>query len=267
MWAVISASVTGTSHGASSTPCQDYCSVLRSNLAGQDVLLIGISDGAGSASHSHLGSEEAVHHLLKIVIRDDPDPATISANQIREWYNEVLGHLVEISENNSIALSDVACTLLLAVISPQGAVFAQVGDGAWVVDQGGNLTVAAWPTVGEYANLTVFITSKGALSADKNGNFANLSFRRYEGPIDAIAGFSDGLQSLVLDYLQKAPSEGFFRKIFDQLRSVHDEAAMIVPLHELLSSELINSRTDDDKTLVIGVWKEPTVVIVDVTDE
>ena len=267
MWAVVSASVIGTSHEAGGTICQDSCHVLRSRIAENDVLLIAVSDGAGSASHSHVGSRESVQHLLRVVNRDAPELSEIDANKVKGWFQEVLEHLVGVADRESVALGDLACTLLLAAVWPNGAAFAQVGDGAWIVDKGGQLIAATWPDVGEYANVTVFVTTKGALHMDEEGNAAHLQFRRLDGPIDAIAGISDGLQSLVLDFARKCPSEPFFRKIFDHLRAADDETQMIAPLHQLLASDVINSRTDDDKTLVVGVWRDTAAALCDGTPE
>jgi hypothetical protein len=258
MWAVVSASVIGTSHEANATPCQDSCNVIRTRIADEEVLLIAVSDGAGSASHSHLGSSEAVHHLLRLVACDAPDLAAIDATQARAWFQRVLEHLVEVADRESVALGQLACTLLLAIAWKNGAVFAQVGDGAWVAERSGQLEAATWPQTGEYANVTVFITTKGALHADELGKTTHFQFRRLDGPVDAIAGFSDGLQSLALDYACRAPFLPFFQKVFTPLRTVKDETELLAPLRQLLSSEVINSRTDDDKTLVLGVWREAT---------
>jgi hypothetical protein len=260
MWAVVSASVIGTSHETNATPCQDSCQVVRSRIAEQDVLLIAVADGAGSASHSQIGSREAVEHLLKVVVRDAPNLASMNAAQARGWFHEVLEHLTRVADQGSISLNDLACTLLLAVVWPHGAVFAQVGDGAWVAECNGQLQAATWPPAGEYANITVFVTSKGALHVDEQDNAAHFQFRRLDGPIGAIAGFSDGLQSLALDYARRAPFEPFFHKVFAPLRTVEDETQLIVPLRQLLASEVINSRTDDDKTLVLGVWRGPATM-------
>lgn len=257
MWTIVSASVIGTSHEANVTPCQDACHLMRAKIGADDVLLAAVSDGAGSASHSQIGSSEAVQHLLKLVTREVIDPAAISEEQVRSWYRGVLDHLTGVGERESVALGELACTLLMAVVWRNGAVFAQVGDGAWIIEQGGQLIAATWPETGEYANVTVFLTTRDALVPDDQGAFRHLQFRRVDGPIDAVAGFTDGLQALALDYARQAPFERFFKTMFTPLRAAADETQLIAPLQQLLASEVITSRTDDDKTLVLGVWREP----------
>lgn len=257
MWAVVSASVVGTSHETNSTPCQDSCHFIRSRIGTDDVLLAAVSDGAGSASHSKLGSSEAVQHLLKLVSQEEIDLAAISEEQVRRWYGSVLDHLVNVGQRESVAVGDLACTLLLAIAWRNGAVFAQVGDGAWIIERKGQLVAGTWPETGEYANVTVFLTTKNALVPSPQGEIQHLQFRRLDGPIDAVAGFTDGLQALALDYGRQVPFERFFMTMFTPLRAASDETQLIEPLEQLLASEVITSRTDDDKTLLLGVWREP----------
>lgn len=257
MWAVISASVIGTAHETNENPCQDSCHFLRVRIAEEEVLLAAVADGAGSASLSQVGSSEAVRHLLGMVVSDTASVATIDAAQVKDWFRGVLQHLNAVADRESVPLGELACTLLLAIVWRNGAVFAQIGDGAWVVERGGQLEAGTWPHMGEYANVTVFVTTKGVLEFEAQSDTSQFQFRRLDGPIDAIAGFTDGLQSLALDYARRTPFEPFFRGMFTPLRAVEDEMQLLVPLRQLLASEVITSRTDDDKTLVLGVWREP----------
>src|SRR5688572_25758989 len=103
MWAVVSASVIGTSHEATGAPCQDASHVLRLRIGDADVMLSAIADGAGSASHSQIGSAEAVQHLLMLVSKSGVKPAEINKEQVRVWYAAVLAHLKALAERESIA--------------------------------------------------------------------------------------------------------------------------------------------------------------------
>lgn len=256
MWAAVSASVIGTSHLSSGVPCQDACHVVRFKLGDDDVLLAAVSDGAGSASHSQIGSQEAVHHILRLVTQSNIDLASIGSEDIRNWYQSALNHLEVVAERESVALGDLACTLLLGIIWKNGAVFGQVGDGAWVVETNGKLTAATWPETGEYANVTVFLTTKDALQPNPEGLAEHLQVQRLEGPITSVAGFTDGIQMLALNYAEKVPFSPFFNRMFESLRSCADETELIAPLQNLLASDVITSRTDDDKTLVLAVCRE-----------
>jgi hypothetical protein len=259
MWSVVNASVAGTSHATSGAPCQDASHVVRALIGDVNVLVIAISDGAGSASHAHVGSSEAVQHLAKVVARPDLILADVTVDQVREWYGEVLTHLQTVAERDSLKLNDLACTLMLGLVWQSGALFAQIGDGAWVIEKDSSIITGTWPENGEYANVTFFITSPQAFD-QVDGQLAHLQFCRVAGAITAVAGFTDGLQSLVLNYADKSANGPFFNTMFNTLRSSPDETELIAPLQQFLASDSVNARTDDDKTLVLAIWREPEKV-------
>jgi hypothetical protein len=247
MWSAVSASVVGTSHQTTGTPCQDANHVVRLRSGGEDVLLAAVADGAGSASHSHIGSSEAVQFLLKLIAQGDLNLSELNSEHTRGWYLAVLEHLKSIAEREAVPVRELACTLLLAIVWREGAIFSQIGDGAWVLEKEGALLAGTWPQTGEYANVTTFLTSDGALDG--------LQFQRFTGEIQSLAGFTDGIQMLTLNYADKTPGAAFFTKMFGLLRAAADETELIAPLQQFLGSEVITSRTDDDKTLVLAVWR------------
>lgn len=259
MWVSISDSVAGTSHEASNTPCQDSSNFVKHKLGDEEILIAAVADGAGCASKSHIGSHEAVQQILKTVTENITSLDLTNYAQVEIWFKDVQFHLLNLAISNSNQIGDYASTLLLAIIWRSGGIFAQVGDGAWVVENSGSLEAVTWPDTGEYANVTFFITTPGVFG---NCNFPNqschLQFRRIEGAISAVAGFTDGLQSIALDYSRKIAHEPFFNKLFSPLKATRDETELIMSLRKLLTSEIINSKTDDDKTLFLSVWRETT---------
>src|SRR5262245_27228400 len=150
MWAAISACVIGTSHEATGTPCQDACHVARLKVGDEDVLLAAVADGAGSASHSQIGSSEAVQHILNLQMQAEVDLAAINGEQMRGWFQATLEHLKTVAERESVSVCELSCTLLLAIVWKNGAVFGQVGDGAWVLEKSGEWMVGTWPETGEF---------------------------------------------------------------------------------------------------------------------
>lgn len=70
---------------------------------------------------------------------------------------------------------------------------------------------------------------------------------------EAVGGFSDGLQSLCLDYAKRVPHEGFFLPMIQTLRGIKNASDLNDPLKAFLDSDAVNERTDDDKTLIIAV--------------
>ena len=64
-WRTAYASVIGTSHTKTGSPCQDAggCTVVKA-VDGAEVLVAAVSDGAGTASRSEAGSALAVSRYL-----------------------------------------------------------------------------------------------------------------------------------------------------------------------------------------------------------
>lgn len=133
-------------------PCQDFSDYLRCQIGGEAALVIGISDGAGSAALSHLGSQEAVAALLRQATSCERAIADISREDVPTWFASTLAHLKEVADREKIETKDLACTVLVAVLGERHAVFAQIGDGAWIAETNGVFGAVTWPQNGEFAN-------------------------------------------------------------------------------------------------------------------
>jgi serine/threonine protein phosphatase PrpC len=221
---------------------------LRLNTGDEELLFVAIADGAGSAALSQIGSREAVRHLLSVIPRANLALREVTKDQVRDWMQEVLNHLTTVAERESISLSQLDCTLLLGIIEKSRAVFAQIGDGGWVVEKDGEVVAVTWPQIGQYANITTFITTNGALDS--------MQFEQLDGKISAIAGFTDGLQMLALDFATLKAHAPFFAPMFTSVRECDDETGLIAPLRGFLASDSVTARTDDDKTLVLACWRD-----------
>lgn len=139
---------------------------------------------------------------------------------------------------------EYASTLLLVVLFPDRTLAAHIGDGAIVVDDG-MLRVLSWPKQGEYANTTVFLTMENAVE--------DARIYRAEA-VTRFALFSDGLQSLALSYATEEVFAPFIESMLKPLQNPEaDLDRLEAALAAYLGSEAINKRTDDDKTLVLGV--------------
>ncbi len=144
---------------------------------------------------------------------------------------------------------DYACTVLGAVVGPDDAVYCQVGDGAIVVgnnDGSRGLDWVFWPQHGEFANQTNFVTQHNVEDV--------LDFERGNGCVNEIALFSDGLERLVLDMSSRTVHAPAFNPIFQWLAqtSPTDAIDTAAGIRAYLGSDHINSRTDDDKSLVVA---------------
>ncbi len=241
MWNFVGAKVTGCSHVRSNTPCQD---AFAYRLAPNETLVIAISDGAGSSAHSDIGAETAVQAALDTIQEVLQCGEELNYDSGLAICDSARTRLFEISEGRKILTRDLACTLLFAAVTEREAFFGQLGDGAWLATSGATIIAATWPFRGEYANETCFLTSP---------NWGKLfEFRSFSGPIDSIAGFTDGIQGLVLDYQTRKVHEPFFAPLLNVLRYSLSPEKLAVPLQDFLSTEEVRNRSDDDRTLVLA---------------
>jgi hypothetical protein len=121
------------------------------------------------------------------------------------------------------------------------------------VDNGVGLELVFWPEAGEYANMTRFITDPDALE--------HVRSVVTDAAPDEIAVFTDGIQRLALDFRAVAVHAPFFAPMMAVLRQQPpDECALLeAQLAAFLDSPKVNSRTDDDKTLVLASRRAPQV--------
>jgi hypothetical protein len=71
-------------------------------------------------------------------------------------------------------------------------------------------------------------------------------------PISRLAVMSDGLIRLALKMPAQEPHEPFFAPLFRFVEMITDPAEAEAQLAAFLSSERVNARTDDDKSLVLA---------------
>ncbi|MEK7951280.1 PP2C family serine/threonine-protein phosphatase [Luteolibacter soli] len=249
-WRFAGASVAGTSHERTGTPCQDSH---LAELIGMDdsVLVLIASDGAGSASHSHLGSSIACQLLmdeLKFAFEEGLDVSRITKDLALYWLAEIQAALHEAATAACLDVREFACTLLAAIISPTHAAFLQVGDGAIVVrHQSDSWSYVFWPQHGQFINTTHFITEPTAHEV--------LDFDMIETRIDEAAAFTDGIESLVLQFDTQTVHAPFFDGIFGPVRRLGSSGPsepLATGLGRYLAMPHVCEKTDDDKTLVLA---------------
>jgi hypothetical protein len=150
------------------------------------------------------------------------------------------------ARERGVAVNDLACTLLGVIAAPDVMVAAQIGDGAIVVPgtEPERYAVAFWPQHGEYANTTNFVTQKNASDIVEVLTLP---------PVHAFAMFSDGLERLILNEAAHSVHAPAIQPIVDWARTEADPGVRARALTAYLTSEHINRRSDDDKSLVIAV--------------
>jgi len=251
-WNLVFASVAGTSH--SDGLCQDHADGRIITAPDGPVLVAAVADGAGSASHSDQGAKAAVDAFLaeaEAGIAATTSEA-IPVEQVRSWVDAARRRVESEAEIQGVPLRQFACTLLVAVVGPTSAMFAQVGDGVIVFDglETDGYVFAFWPDMGEYANTTRFLTDADYKS--------RLHVDRLDRPIQALSILTDGLQMLALDYAASQVHARFFAPLFSVVEGSTDQETLRAGLLAFLDSPRINARTDDDKTLLLATRRMTT---------
>jgi hypothetical protein len=240
----------GSSHVKAGTGCQDSATCLEIPFKRSTALIAVVSDGAGSAEFSSIGSRTVVQSICRRLIsyaRAEDAPEIISEDSARHWLDEVRDRIFVIADSKGCKPRDLAATLVAAIVFPNNLVVCHVGDGACVFrrqDQQ-EWEVASWPAHGEYASSTYFVT-------DDPEPFLRL--RTIEGSVTDIAIFSDGLERLALDFQSKSAFNRFLDPMSAPLAGTPPgrRRALSTQLRQFLSGPQVNNRTDDDKSLVLA---------------
>jgi hypothetical protein len=251
-WNWVSAACRGTSHERSGVRLQDAHSCFIPKGKRNDVFVAIVCDGAGSAALGGQGaslicrtiSTEIRHHFM--VSAELPTDELIES-----WIDTARDLIFVAAQKRGLVPRDFAATLVLAISDGISVIIGHIGDGCVVLkDDDHNMWVApSWPDHGEYASTTTFVTDEPT---------PKLNLVRYNAPVSALVLFTDGLERLALDFILKQPYEKFFEGICRPLFSSSSEGlnrALSEELKKYLNSDQINARTDDDKTLVIAVFK------------
>lgn len=251
-WRIVLASEIGTSHAATGAPCQDSVGHAFFDYSHGVVLVVAVSDGAGSAAHSQLGSSVAVKTFVSEVeqfLAGGGRVSGIDSARAVDWVRLAAEATVVIAKSNEHDARDYSCTLLAAIVGDEQAAFVQVGDGAIVVSHGDEdgWSYVFWPQHGEFANTTNFIQSPELNSIT--------AFDLAEQRIVEFAIFSDGIENLVLHRATRTVQQTFFQTMIKPVREsavAGLDEHLSIGLRRYLASPTICERTDDDKTLVLA---------------
>jgi hypothetical protein len=244
-WLSVCASVRGTSHETNGLPCQDFVSIEGVGPAG-DILIVALSDGAGSALHAEKGARIVVQEWIaffKEILNDNPDPASVLSEidkaDIETIIQNIQKCIAEAADRYQSDVTEFSATLIGAVVYEGGGLVAQVGDGCWVLRSNSTIGCVTWPEVGEFVGQTVFATSKSAV---KFIQMAQLPLN-----LDMLVGFTDGVERLALDIAAKSPSPAFFLPLARGLKELGPDSENA--LRAFLESDRVCSATDDDKSI------------------
>lgn len=243
-WKVSATSVCGSSHEKRDLPCQD-ASCWTTHADG--TLIAAVSDGAGSASHSHIGAQVATQTAVEFL-------ASKTQLQQHVHNNTYTTHLTQSLKSARKAVQaeaklrnlkprDLASTLIVSMATPHAMATAQIGDGASILQTPTTELIAlTTPDSGEYINQTTFLISPKAIQTAQ--------YHIWHGPLTHLALFSDGLQMLALQMPFGKPHRPFFTPLFQFITKAGESAQD--QLTSFLQSPRVRTRTDDDLTLLLA---------------
>jgi Protein phosphatase 2C len=249
-WSWVGACSIGSSHIREGTTCQDSAGCIELAIRDEHALLAIVSDGAGSAKYSGIGSRIVVDCFARCVIahlRANQCIETITKELVLDWLDNVRDHIFRSAEERAITPRDMAATLVGAIVFSERAIVCHVGDGACVLrkKEESEWQVASWPAHGEYASSTYFVTDDLE---------PNLQFNALEGDFNEIAIFSDGIERLALDFVNGNAFAPFFVPMFAPLTALGPgrDRRLSLSLRKYLDSPRVLERTDDDKSLILA---------------
>lgn len=218
---VLGARAPGASHVRAGVPCQDSFAWRMSD----DLLVLAVADGLGSAARSDLGADAAVRAAVDASGGDIVERVVAARAGL-----EALGP----------EMREVACTLLVVEMRGGALRAAHVGDGSCVARTPEGLVVVSAPAESEYVN------EVAPLTADDWPDLIRVSSLE---DVDAVALFTDGCQRAAIGP-DGAPSPRFFEPLFS---FAFEEGASEAEVEALLRGAKMAEHSDDDKTLLVAV--------------
>lgn len=276
-YVVVGASVRGKGHLQSQMPCQDNH---KYTYWGNGWGIAVVSDGAGSAENSQIGSKlvverasvrfEAVVKAERWIERkqlpSDGEWAQLAYSVLRSVYDD----MYMFGNSRHIEVKSLNATAIVLIHSPWGILATHIGDGRAGYRNGHEeWKPVITPHKGDEANQTIFITSQfwGKPSFRMSGRLIPESVVVRE-PITAFVLMSDGCESPSWQVAQmnretgkvydpNLPFAKFFDSVSKTLTRYHYEHVNLAERadswHSFLDEGKAFEREIDDKTMIIGV--------------
>jgi hypothetical protein len=273
-WVVAYASIIGNGHIANNLPCQDSCTNKQLNETWGIAV---VADGAGSASHSELGSNfvarNTAHCFEEVLLRKGWHSAQELPTE-EEWRQEALNalqivrqRLKQYADNQELSYGELACTVLVVLYAPFGILTTHIGDGRAAYSTAPNDWKALIePFRGNEVNATVFITSNIWTQEGVDKYVASAVIKQ---PIRAFALLSDGCEKgsfevNIWDEEQQKyhdpnrPYTRFFEPNVQGLLQLHKEQKSQEEINSIWGSFLTNGNKSfkhetDDKTMILAI--------------
>ncbi|MDR2286623.1 MAG: protein phosphatase 2C domain-containing protein [Prevotellaceae bacterium] len=277
-WIVVGASVTGNGHVRSNLPCQDSN---KYEYWGDGWGIAIVSDGAGSAQNSHIGSKLVTHrgivHFKALVEREK----WIQNNELPkdiDWFRHsystlklIRNDMEQFANKENYPLKSLNATAIVLIHSPYGILAAHVGDGrAGYKNEKGEWKALITPHKGEEANQTIFLPSEfwSIPNYMMSGVLVPESMVVREKPF-AFTLMSDGCENTAWQYYQMDTNTGhyydpnkphlpFFNPLEETLQSFRNDNVDLEERKQRWKSFIESGsrsfiKEQDDKTMILGV--------------
>jgi hypothetical protein len=164
-----------------------------------------------------------------------------------DWLDDMRGRIEIASRSAGLTPRDFAATLVGCIVGDGKAKILHVGDGAAVyrATNSEEWAVASWPSHGDYASTTYFVTD------DPEPSF---QLSEIDGSVSELAVFTDGIEHLVLNFSTRGAFPPFFNQMFSSFKSegTRKNRKLSRHLSNYLDGPSVCDRTDDDKTLLLA---------------
>ncbi len=241
------ASEIGTSHIKANTHKQDWARSIKLSSQIGEVSFSIISDGAGSTTMGRYGAALICYSFCQKV-REHFKLNSILPNddELWSWVDHTRELINYSASKRNMERREFSATLLALLITPLDVITLHIGDGSIVARKVDEQWLSlSWPDSGEYASTTYFLI---------DDPHPKLKISRYKNEFNAFSLFSDGIESLALDFKNRCPHPPFFNSLLksvDESCSTGEIIKLSSALAAFLNSQKVNERTDDDKSLII----------------
>lgn len=276
-WIIVGASVQGNGHVSTNLPCQDS-SGYRYLGNGWGIAIT--SDGAGSKTHSHIGSAIAVQCGLDHFEALVKGIGWMTNNELpseTEWDKHAYFTLKAVHDDTEafakqkgVDFDSLSATIIVIIHSPKGLLVCHIGDGrAGYRDATGHWHPAITPHGGEECNQTIFIPMEfwDKRYYEQSG-VGVPEARVIVGPVTAFTLMSDGCEKTAyqcdvmnpgtgMHYDPNQPHEAFFEPVIRTLRSNRENGDALDERKASWAKFLYNgidklAIETDDKTMIVA---------------
>lgn len=149
----------GRSHLSVNVPCQDSVATLYR----RNVSVVALSDGAGSAELSQIGSKICATKLCEVCCRSFDVIWRMSEDVARASLVRTLHKVLAEELPSGYEMDSLASTALVVAVKRNRYIAAHLGDGVIGVRGRDSLRLLSGPDNGEHSNETTFVTSRDAV--------------------------------------------------------------------------------------------------------